>query len=60
MALTPTTRNTMLGTITSNVTHFSLHTADPGASGTAEVTGSPYTREGASWAAASGGSGGGA
>ena len=55
MALTPTTRNTMLGTITSNVTHFSLHTADPGTAGTAEVTGSPYTREGASWAAASGG-----
>ena len=55
MALTPTTRNTMLGTITSNVTHFSLHTADPGASGTAEVAGSPYTRESASWAAASGG-----
>lgn len=55
MALTATTRNTMLGTITSNVAYFSLHTADPGASGTAEVTGSPYTRESASWAAASGG-----
>jgi hypothetical protein len=55
MALTATTRNTMLGTITSNVTYFSLHTADPGASGTAEVSGSPYTRESASWASASGG-----
>jgi hypothetical protein len=55
MALTPTTRNTMLGTITSNVTHFSLHTADPGTAGTAEVTGGNYARQVADWGTASAG-----
>ena len=43
MALTPTTRNTMLGTITSNVTHFSLHTADPGTGNNQTTNETSYT-----------------
>ncbi len=43
---------------TTPITHFSLHTADPGGTGTSEVTGgSPaYARKAVTWAAASGGS----
>jgi hypothetical protein len=55
MALTAATRNTMLGTITTNVGYFSLHTADPGASGTAEVSGGNYARQTADWGTASAG-----
>lgn len=53
--LTNTTKNLMLDALGGSVNYFSLHTADPGATGTAEVSGAPYTREEASWASASGG-----
>lgn len=53
--LTDTTKNTMLNALGGSVTYFSLHTADPGSSGTAEVSGAPYARKAASWAAASSG-----
>jgi len=55
MALTTNGTNAMLNGLTAAATHVSLHTADPGANGANEVTGSPYTRELADWAAASGG-----
>jgi hypothetical protein len=55
MALNTGGKNVMLGGLTAVATHVSLHTADPGATGTSEVSGSPYTRELAGWAAASGG-----
>lgn len=55
MALNTSGKNAMLGGLTAVATHVSLHTADPGSTGTSEVTGSPYTRESSDWAAASGG-----
>jgi hypothetical protein len=55
MALNTGGKNLMLNGLTAAATHVSLHTADPGATGTSEVSGSPYTRELADWAAASGG-----
>jgi hypothetical protein len=55
MALNTGGKNLMLNGLTAAATHVSLHTADPGATGTSEVSGSPYTRELAGWAAASGG-----
>lgn len=53
--LTSTTKNIMLNALGGSVTYFSLHTADPGATGTAEVAGSPYARKSASWGAAASG-----
>ena len=53
--LTTGSKNTMLTALSGSVTYFSLHTADPGTSGTAEVSGSPYARKAASWAAAANG-----
>jgi hypothetical protein len=55
MALSTNGRNVMLNGFTDLATHVSLHTADPGANGANEVTGSPYTRELADWTPASGG-----
>lgn len=55
MALNTTGKNAMLGGLTAVATHVSLHTADPGATGTSEVSGSPYARELSDWAAPSGG-----
>ena len=55
MALTTNGTNAMLNGLTAAATHVSLHTADPSTDGANEVTGSPYTRELADWAAASGG-----
>lgn len=48
-------KNSMLDNLGSLATFASLHTADPGASGTSEVTGgSPaYARKALTWAAAS-------
>ena len=45
--------NDMMGGLTATVTHVSLHTADPGATGTSEATGgSPaYARKSITWAA---------
>jgi hypothetical protein len=55
MALTTNGTNAMLNGLTALATHVSLHTADPSTNGANEVSGSPYTRELADWAAASGG-----
>lgn len=51
-------KNTMLDHLGTLGLYVSLHTADPGATGTNEVTGgSPaYARKSVTWAAASGGS----
>lgn len=61
MALTPTTLNTLLDDLDESAsslpaTHASLHTADPGATGTSEVTGGTpaYARKALTWSAASG------
>ena len=45
-------KNALLNGFSSSATWVSLHTADPGVSGSAEVTGGAYTRESATWAAA--------
>lgn len=45
-------KNALLNGLTASASWVSLHTADPGVSGSAEVTGGAYTREGATWAAA--------
>jgi hypothetical protein len=47
--------NAEVSGLTSLVAYVSLHTADPGASGTSEVTGGSYARKSVSWAAASAG-----
>lgn len=48
-------RNAYLDGFTGEAVFASLHTADPGTAGTAEVSGSPYTRESIAWGAASAG-----
>jgi hypothetical protein len=45
-------KNALLSGFTASAAWVSLHTDDPGVSGSAEVTGGAYTREGATWAAA--------
>jgi len=47
--------NAQVGGLTSVVTHVSLHTAEPDASGSSEVTGGTYTREAITWGSASAG-----
>lgn len=58
MALTDATKNAMLDLLSTRAAYLSLHTADPGSTGTSEATGgSPaYARQSASWSTASGGS----
>lgn len=58
MALSTNGRNLAVTGVTGGVTHVSLHTADPGATGASEVTGGApaYARKAVSWGAASGGS----
>jgi len=58
MALSTAGRNAAAAGVSAVTTYVSLHTADPGASGTGEVTGgSPaYARKAITWAAASSGS----
>jgi hypothetical protein len=55
MALTSATRDTMLDQLNALATHASLHTADPGSSGTSEVAGGSYARVPITWSASSGG-----
>lgn len=57
MALSTAGRNAAANAIAALATHLSLHTGDPGSSGTAEVTGgSPaYARKAVTWNTASGG-----
>jgi hypothetical protein len=49
-------KNLLLNGLGGGVTFVSLHTADPGLSGSAEVSASPYARKSAAWAAAASGS----
>lgn len=56
MALSDATRNAMLDLLNTRASHLSLHTADPGTSGTSEATGGSYARQAASWSAANAGS----
>ncbi|MEU1761301.1 hypothetical protein [Micromonospora sp. NPDC005652] len=58
MALTDATKNAMLDLLSTRAAYLSLHTADPGTSGTSEATGgSPaYARKSLTWASASAGS----
>ena len=53
MGLTTAAKNTMLDALT--ITHVSLHTTDPGATGTNEVTGGSYARKAITMNAASNG-----
>lgn len=57
MALTVADRNAAAGAAAGAATYASLHTADPGATGAAEVTGGApaYARRALSWGAAAGG-----
>ena len=55
MALNNNGLNAQVGGLTSVVTHVSLHTAEPDASGSSEVTGGTYTREAITWGSASAG-----
>ena len=48
-------RNAYLDGFTDAAVFASLHTADPGTAGTAEVSGGSYTRESITWGAASAG-----
>ena len=49
-------RNAMLDQLGTLATRLSLHTADPGTTGTSEATGGSYARPTIAWAAASNGS----
>lgn len=55
MALNNNGLNAQVGGLTAVAGFASLHTAEPNASGSNEVTGGSYTREAITWAAASGG-----
>ena len=55
MALNNNGLNAQVGGLTAVVTHVSLHTAEPDASGSNEVTGGTYSREAITWGSASGG-----
>jgi hypothetical protein len=52
MTLTAASRSAMLDELADVVTHFSLHTSDPGATGVSEVSGGSYARVSAVWGAA--------
>ena len=56
MALNTNGKNALVGGLTGVAAYASLHTAEPNASGSREVTGGSYTRKSISWAAASNGS----
>jgi len=56
MALNTNGKNALVGGLTGVAAYASLHTAEPNASGSSEVTGGSYTRKSISWAAASNGS----
>lgn len=55
MALNNNGLNAQVGGLTAVAAFASLHTSEPNASGSNEVTGGTYTREAITWAAASGG-----
>lgn len=56
MAFTNNAKNAAVDGIAAAATYISLHTADPGTTGTSEVSGGSYARVQTTWAAASGGS----
>ena len=56
MPFSAAARNAMLDQVGTLATRVSLHTADPGTTGTSEVTGGAYARQTIAWAAASNGS----
>ncbi|WP_068922182.1 phage tail fiber protein [Planobispora rosea] len=55
MALTNAAKHVMLDELATVAVYVSLHTADPGSTGTSEVTGGSYTREAITWNAAASG-----
>ena len=56
MALNNNGLNAEVAGLTAVAAYASLHTADPGTSGTAEVSGGSYARKSISWATATNGS----
>lgn len=52
MALNDTAKNLMLDQLGTVAVYVSAHTADPGTTGTNEVTGGSYARKSITWAAA--------
>lgn len=56
MALTNAAKNAMLDQLGTLVAYLSAHTADPGTTGTNEVSGGSYARKAVSWSAAASGS----
>lgn len=56
MALNAAGLNAQISGLTAVVSHVSLHTAEPNASGSSEVTGGTYSREAISWTTATLGS----
>ncbi len=52
MPLNDTARNAMLNQLGGLITFASLHTADPGTTGTSEVSGGTYARQAITWNAA--------
>ena len=55
MALNANGLNAQVGGLTAVAAYASLHSAEPNASGSNEISGGSYTREAISWAAASNG-----
>lgn len=56
MSFTSATLDTFLDDLDTLATYASLHTADPGSTGTSEVTGGSYARQAITWSSASSGS----
>lgn len=52
MGFTNTSKNTALDAIGSAAAYISFHTADPGSTGTSEVTGGSYARVQTTWGSA--------
>jgi hypothetical protein len=55
-AFTSTAKNAAVDAIGSAATYIALHTADPGGTSTAEVSGGSYARVQTTWGSSSGGS----
>ena len=55
MALNANGLNAQVGGLTAVAVYASLHSAEPNASGSSEISGGSYTRESITWAAASNG-----
>lgn len=52
---TDATKNAAINAVAALGTYISAHTADPGTTGTSEVTGGSYARQATTWGAASAG-----